>query len=351
MNIGVTAVFKGSAFNGSLPQVAVFMARALQSCGHKVEYLVQNDSDLWFTDCSGVKNMETVKVDDKVEKYDLIIEVCWYLAVDIRKQKSLKTVMFYHDPPVFDDMENSIYNTEAKSRFFTNLDALWTWAHFKPSDVNYLELLSKLPVYTCPYIWEPVFLGDAVTKFDTDSKPGVLICENNRTNSSSCIVPMAILSEIRNKDANINFTITNSAHLLLQPYFYKNIAVNINLGKDFGRNFVERVPIVDEKFLTKKYCVLSHQRWLPLKYVLLDALWLGFPIIHNCKLLSSMKGGENYYEYNAVGQALQKWESVLNMDWSARANDLQEIRDGLMKRWGPDAFKQAVPGLLDALTK
>ena len=64
-----------------------------------------------------------------------------------------------------------------------------------------------------------------------------------------------------------------------------------------------------------------------------------------------MKGGENYYEYNAVGQALQKWDSIVNMDWASRSEHLHGVRDGLLERWGPEVLKQAIPGLLQALNK
>lgn len=61
MRIGVTNPFKGSAFGGALPQVALFMATAFKDAGHDVTFLVPTESDDWFIDCSGCKDIPSVK--------------------------------------------------------------------------------------------------------------------------------------------------------------------------------------------------------------------------------------------------------------------------------------------------
>jgi GR25 family glycosyltransferase involved in LPS biosynthesis len=359
MNIGVTAVFKGSVFNESLPQVSVFIARALQSLGHNVSFLLPVESDVWFDDCAFKSDIPVIKLvaGANVVLYDLIIEICWFLPSEVRKQIGERVVMFYHESPAFNDMEKSVYKKTSLNRNFTGVDAIWTWAHFQHTDFSYLEVLSRLPVFPCPFVWEPIFLDsflksnpDLNSDFKTNVKPHIIICENNRSNTSSCVIPLSVLSEIKKDEPDVSWTVMNSQQLIKGQYFIKNIVENLYLGdmKDISGNFLGRVRIID--FLKEKCCILSHQRWLPIKYVLLDALWLGIPLIHNCPMLKDMDGGEYYYELNRIGQALNKWDKLKQK--CAQKFDkvrLETIRSGILERWGPEKIRNSLPKLLNKL--
>lgn len=350
MNIGITALFKGSAFSASLPQVAVFFGRALVSLGHNVNFLLPSDSDLWFTDCLGTCDIKSIKLEAgaNVVFYDLIIEICWFLPPEVRKQIGNRVVMFYHESPTFHDMEKSVYKSTVLIRNFKGVDAIWTWAHFDEDDINYLQVLSRLQVYKCPYVWEPFF----VEKFtlpkiaDLSGSPHIIICENNRTNSSSCIIPLTILSEIKKDESEISWSVMNALEIVKRPYFIKNIVENLYLGKDVSGNFMGRVRIVD--FAIKKCCILSHQRWLPIKYMLLDALWLGLPLIHNCDMIKTIPGGENYYELNRIDQALTKWNNINKAGHSE--SQLNLTREEINLRWGPNVLKRVLPNLIEKLS-
>jgi len=223
MNIGITALFKGSAFNAALPQVAVFFGRALQSLGHNVHFILPSDSDNWFSDCSGIPEIECVKLNagTNVIFYDLLIEICWFLPTDIRKQLANRVVMFYHESPTFHDMEKSVYKSTVLIRNFKGVDAIWLWEHFHDDDINYLSVLSRLPIYKCPYIWEPFFVGqiNIPDSVDFKDKPHIIICENNRSNTSSCVIPLTILSEIKKDENEISWSVMNAVEISKRQYF------------------------------------------------------------------------------------------------------------------------------------
>ena len=350
MNIGITAVFKGSAFSASLPQVAVFMGRALQSLGHTVNFLLPADSDSWFEDCKEACTIPSVKLvaGANVVLYDLIIEICWFLPSEVRKQIGDRVVMFYHESPAFNDMEKTVYKKTVLNRNFTGVDAIWTWSHFQDTDFAYLQVLSRLPVFACPFVWEPVFLEHLSNpSMKKEGKPHVIICENNHSNTSSAVIPLTILSEIKKNDPQISWTVMNSVQMLKGQYFVKNIVENLYLGdmKDISGNFLGRVRIID--FLKEKCCIISHQRWLPIKYLLLDALWLGIPLIHNCDMIRGMVGGEHYYELNRIGQALNKWDEINKLRYDEAR--LPVVRKGLLERWGPEVIKPTLTKLLNNL--
>jgi GR25 family glycosyltransferase involved in LPS biosynthesis len=334
MRIGITAFFRGSSFSGSLPQVAVYLSRALTAMGHEVEFVIPQDSDDWFIDCAEAAICKRVKVEKGVSlvTYNLLLEVVWHLPPDFRTKIAEKTAMFFHYPPVFYDIESSVYPMASLNRDFTSVNAIWTWSHFKKTDISYLELLSKKPVFTIPFLWDPIF-SDLYLKSSgvdclADGEKEIVICESNESNTSSCTIPMTILSEIY-KRRPVKWTVLNSDKLITRPFFVANIIKNLHVQQtDISGNFCKRVRLPD---LLRKPCVIiSHQRWRPNKYMLLDALYLGIPLIHNCAILKDISGGI-YYELNRIGQAINAWDKITSGEFIS--GDLSSRRKLLLSRF------------------
>ena len=332
MRIGITAFFRGSAFSGSLPQVAVYLSRVLTGLGHEVEFVIPQDSDDWFIDCSGAALCPRVKLESgkNIQMYNLLIEVVWFLPPDIRLNLAQKTAMFYHYPPVFYDIEGSVYPLSALNRDFTGVDVIWSWAHFVKTDLDYLAFLSRKPVFTLPYLWDPVF-SDLYLK-DNPIVVGsgdheVVICESNESNTSNCTLPLTILSEIY-KQKPVKLSVLNSDQLIQRPFFVNNILKNLNVEQtDISGNFRKRIRLPD--LLRSPTVIISHQRWRPIKYMLLDALYLGIPIIHNCEMIKDISGGQ-FYTLNRIGQAIKGWNTITGGQKITGNN-----RSILLSRFGP----------------
>jgi hypothetical protein len=324
----------------------VYLARAIKSLGHNVYYFIEHTCSPWFSDCYGARNIESVEMtDEKIKRpFDLVIEVCWFIKGVLRKQFAKKNIMFVHEPAIFKDMEKTVYGLGGELRDFTNVEAIWSWSHISKNDKYYLELLSRLPVFSCPLVWEPVFLEGFDTFKEVIQPMQILICENNRTNHSSCVIPLTILSQIKKTDPCVKWTVSNGAEIYKKPYFKTNTVNMLNLGTDTSINFQYRVRIID--CVNSNMCIISHQRWLPLKYNLIDAMYLGIPLIHNCDMIKSMRGGKYFYEYNSISQALTCWNTIKN---NKEKTDIVGIRNEIMERWGPNVIKKELPNLLDKI--
>jgi hypothetical protein len=188
MRIAITAFFHGSAFAGATPQIAINLSRVLVGLGHTVEFVLPSDSDDWFIDCKELAACcPKIRLQNgmSLTKYNLLIEVVWFLPPELRSQIADKTVMFYHYPPVFYDIENSVYPVDSPTRNFQSIDALWTWDHHKRTDIEYLELLSRRPVFTIPFLWDPVFcsvyMKEAGITGRAQGDPEIVICESNES--------------------------------------------------------------------------------------------------------------------------------------------------------------------------
>ena len=328
MKIGVTVRFQNSYFSGSLPQVACAIARTLAQAGHDVTLLYPKEESNWFIDIAGHgQNLPPRKPWPIADHYDKIIEVVWQLTPEERKNSADQVIYFVHYPAVFYDMESTVYPWNPLKRSFTNLSAIWTYDHMRPQDIRYLEFLSNTPVLTVPYIWD----ADALDQFVIENNlptwresakriestlasnipPQVSwnarVMESNFSNCSHAILPLAIISQIRAAGDPIRFGVHNGEQLKTNNFFNGNIVRNLLLP-DISGAIVPRVRLPD--LLRDKTVFMSHQRFRPLKSYLLDALYLGIPMIHNCELLKTL--GQYYYSLNEIQAAVTAWNTLKN---------------------------------------
>lgn len=374
MKIGITVRFQNSYFSGGLPQVACALGRALQHAGHSVTLVyptADGDRD-WFVDvrdyaalCPERRPVPTVAA-DAAPPFDVVVEVVWPLSVEERARMARNVVMFVHKPPIFHDMESSAYRWNPAVRTFTGVSAIWTYDLYSKHDIQYLAFLSGVPVYQVPYVWDPDAL-DVYTKEVSlpawaegaraseaafpAGVPAALswsarIVESNFSNTSHCIIPLSIVSELRQRGTPIRWAVHNGEPTAAHPFFQSNVVKNLALP-DWKECMAGRVRLPD--FMREKTCILAHQRWRPLKSFLLDALYLGIPMVHNCTLLKSM-GAPYWYELNQIQQATEAWRTMMS-DYAEKRGFFQPKADEVRKtalraRFAPAAVATAYADVL-----
>jgi GR25 family glycosyltransferase involved in LPS biosynthesis len=328
MRVAITGRFENSYFSGAITQVAISLSRAFVSAGHTVELLAPPGEKLWFIDCkeheANITSRKHYALSDISSPYDLLLEVVWSIPAEDRPKVAAKTIYFAHYPPLFHDMESSVYQCNNTKRDFKNLHGIWTWDHYNKDDTRYLEFLSGLKVFTIPFVWDsdPLDLYVKETnlsewaesakqiesKVPSTAPASMSWClrmvESNMSNSSSSILPLTIVSAIRAKGDEVRWVMHNGEGILQSQFFQSNVVKNCNLGTDISGNFVGRLRLPDMR--RDKTVLICHQRWRPLKATLLDALYLGIPMIHNCTIAKSM-GGSYYYELNQIQDAQEAW--------------------------------------------
>ena len=341
MRIGVTVRFHNSYFSGSVPQVACALAKTLTLGGHDVTLLYPSGEPSWFIDVQSSQQKSAPWSND--QRYDTIVEVVWSLSAEDRTTCAKQVIGFVHHPPVFHDMESSVYSWNPTQRSFKNLSALWTYDFYSKEDVHYLEFLSGVPVQKIPYVWDPDALDSFVTENDIPpwsasaaridasipaGTPATLswcarILESNFSNTSHCIIPLNIVSQIRVQNDPIRFCVHNGEATASNDFFKANIARNLLLP-DISGNMVPRVRLPD--LMREKCFFIAHQRFRPIKSYLLDAMYLGIPMIHNCEILKDM-GAPYYYELNQILQATGAWKAM-NRDYIEKKGFFAEQGQG-----------------------
>lgn len=367
MRVGITIRFQNSYFSGSVPQVACALARALSS-EHTVTLLYPAGEADWFIDLHEYKSaLPPIKVWAADQTYDAVIEVVWALRPSDRVQQP-RVISLNHTPPIFHDMESCVYQWNATQRDFTNLTEIWTYDFYGADDVRYLGFLSGLPVKTIPYVWD----ADALDLFVAAEKiqewsvsalsveralpPGApqslswcgRIVESNFSNTSHCVLPLNIVSEIRKRAGPIRFAVHNGEAVGKHPFFLTNISKNLLLP-DLSGNMLPRVRLPDLR--KEKTFFIAHQRFRPFKSYMLDATYLGFPMIHNSAILKTC-GAPYYYELNQILRGVDAFRAM-EADYAARrgffAPAAAEARQKVLRaKFGPAAHAPAINSVLGA---
>jgi hypothetical protein len=201
---------------------------------------------------------------------------------------------------------------------------VWTYDLYSKEDVQYLSFLSGLQVTQVPYAWNPDALErflqqNAIPEWAESAKrvetiipagsPSTLswcarVVESNFSNTSHCVIPLNIVSNIRVNGDAIRCTVHNGENTYKSEFFKSNVVKNLVLP-DISGNMVPRVRLPDLR--REKTVFIAHQRFRPIKSFLLDALYMGIPAIHNCAILQSC-GSPYYYELNQIQQATTAWK-------------------------------------------
>jgi GR25 family glycosyltransferase involved in LPS biosynthesis len=370
--IAITGRFQNSFFSGSIPQVAVSLARAFQHAGHVVTLLRPDGDPDWFIDArahaTAVPPRTTLASHNAATApvFDVLIEVGWSLTPDDRRKYAKHVFYFMHYPPVFYDIESSVYAWNTNARNLTNVGAVMTYDMYSKQDVQYIELLAGKPVVQIPYVWDgaplDVYCQESAVPAWADSArqaesavpanvPKTMawcarIIESNFSNSSSCVVPLNIVSVLRTKGCAIRFGVHNAAQTAQSPFFQTNVAKNLLLP-DISGAMIPRVRLPDLR--REKTALIAHQRFRPMKAFLLDALYLGIPMVHNCAGLRQY-GAPYFYELNQIQGAAEQWLQMMS-DADAQtgffAPRAAEVRKAALNaRFSPSAVAPALQALI-----
>jgi hypothetical protein len=366
MRIGITCRFQNSYFSGALPQIALTLGTVLKELGHDVTLLYPKGDLSWFIDVKSAEAAAPPREEWANQSgYDLFVETTWFLPAEERPKVAKRSVLFAHYPPLFHDMESSVYPFNPITRDFKNLTEIWTWNLYSQQDIRYLEFLSNRPVKVLPFVWNfaatEAYLAEggvpawsttaaAVEARITGETPKSMswcarIVESNISNTSHCLVPLNIVSEIRKSAAPIRFSVHNGEYVEKNAFFQSNIAKNLVLP-DLSGNFVPRIRLPD--LCRDKSFVLSHQRFRPIKGFLLDALYCGIPVLHNCELLNRWG---YFYELNQIRQAVAAWQRM-DAECTAKtgffaAEALETLRKELKAEFHPSKLKEVMGQVLE----
>ena len=322
MLIGLTVLGTDSIFAKGCNRTAVAFAMWCSKYGHTATLISPSDCKKPFTEIESTfkeKNIQCSFLEDVISSkqvFDIIFEISWFIPEALRLKISKKHIIWCHQPPLFNDMESSVYFFNNFIRSVKHVSEVWIPECYSADDRMYIERIYLIPVRVVPWIWEHVSLDNycsksSLSKWNQYENPEsqLVVLESNTTNTSNCILPLCIVAEIIEKNP-ITWIVGNGDILKKNKYFNGNVITNLFAGKDVSGNFIGRIPVPElRKF---KSILVAHQRWRAMKHLLLDALWLDIPMIHNCEIIQKgiQKAGGYYYPFNEISSAVDQYTEL-----------------------------------------
>ena len=336
MKVGIFTPVRFSVFSSGASSVAINMYDYLRELGAETELINILPSDKnWYDDCSSLANSYVVRSINELKNksstsepiYDIVIDIDGIVSGEVRKGLGKKSGVFIRKPVILTDIESIVYPVSKPPRHIDGVDFCLVYDYVAESDVDYLKLLTDdKPVYRVPLLWRPKVIEAhyAETGFKPWTKPndGGLqwhphVMETNMTNTSSCTLPAMILRQVaeKSKFPYREYTIHNMDQLNNSDYFRDNIKKNSEINQTKG-NYIGRQRVIDLVAMPKTM-LLSHVRFIPVRPIHLDAMWVGLPIVHNSVLVKKFGSGYErlYYRDNDILGAVRAFE-VLEKDFA-----------------------------------
>ncbi|QPB42131.1 DUF2827 family protein [Rodentibacter haemolyticus] len=250
-------------------------------------------------------------IDDVVDELDLLIEGTLVIEPSHRKRMHAhngKIVNYKIGNDFVMDMEYFLFDKPSGRTFNgTTFDAVWMIPQHENTCRSYFSIMYRCESYVVPAIWSPIFCDKVIKR----------IKEQHNLTFGYQPTPEEKGKRVACFEANINVVKTSFIPILICEQAYRLAperlkhfyACNTYDKKDNPTffNFIGRTDIVRNNVMTvearyqmpdflSRYVdiVLSHQWENGLNYAYNDALYGGYPFIHNSKLLP--KGVGYYYD-------------------------------------------------------
>jgi GR25 family glycosyltransferase involved in LPS biosynthesis len=356
MRIGITVNFQHSFFSAGSPQTCASIAEVYRIKGHEVVFIQVGEKEkVWWDDIKEMAKEWPVihRSDLSIKKFDLIIEVGNHLLNQEERKAGRVVVWFCRKPLLYHDIEASLFPFEKPDRSLDGVSEVWmVRENTTRDDIQYAETLFRLPVKVVPFLWTPSAAEfhrqelkapvwpQIYAMGDVAQKPwSIHISETNNSSASSCTIPLLIMREVRKKtDISLNkeVKIHNADNVKQSEFFRGNVlAHTFSDITDMSGAFIGRQRIVDLTFDPK--CILiSHSRFSNIRPYVLDAMWVGIPLVHNLKLLADRVKGVaelGYYPGNELIAGREAFARVVSAPPTIET--LIETRKKLIEAFSP----------------
>jgi hypothetical protein len=341
--------------NGAL-QNTLFLYLLLRQSTRLREVILLNTADArtedipeGLTQATGPLNV--VPLREGLGRIDVLIEAGTKLGFEVVhsvRARGGKAIAYKVGNDYVIDVESAVFNTRPGASLFNGaqFDQVWSIPQHMRTCASYWEVAHRCPVIEVPHLWSPVFFrqGAAGLAAQPAYRPGrarkrIAIFEPNLDVVKSSHYPLLVCEAAfrRDPEALEHVYVLNTAHLKEHAGF-KQFALNLDIVKAGKASFEPRHPT--PRFLAQYTdVVVTHQWENELNYLYYEALYGGYPLVHN----SAMLGGCGYYykpfdagdgastllatirdhdrrleDYNAKSQELLRQVDIANPDTLAR---------------------------------
>lgn len=200
----------------------------------------------------------------------------------------------------------------------TDYDAIWTLPAFRDSCADYYRVGWNAPVRLMQHLWSPILIERSLREKGREFAyvPGrrrwrVAIVEPNICSVKSCHLPMLVADAAhRLAPRAIEHLRVYGTQTLRNQANFVDFARSLDLTRQGLASFENRFAIYD--IMQNADAIVSHHWHNAQNYVYYEALWGGFPLIHNSHLLGGC--GYRYRDFDSEDGALALLEALRSHD-------------------------------------
>jgi len=351
LKIGITLGLKDnkeSIWTNGIKQNVLMLVHLLKNSKKKYEVCILNIFDVDFSEKpSYLNDVDIFYFNNKFMEMDLIISMGGQvLNSDIEKFKSNKNKRFVSykcgNNYVIVLEEILFKETKSQTEIETGVDEVWYVPQQDEVNGSYYSTLHRSNSLIVPFIWHQKFLYEKVIEIEKGFKLGLYkknwsydstkerkligIMEPNINIVKFSLLPTMLVEECYRGDIGKNhiesLRVTNAEKLKTNKLFMSHIKT-FDLYRDKKISAESRYQTA--YLLTQHIDVLvCHQILNPLNYLYLDAVFLGYPILHNAHMCKDLG---YYYEGSNIVEGSKMLDYILtehdkNIDEYNQKNDL-----------------------------
>ena len=340
VSIGITYRPTASLFYSGLNQTAITLFEVFTALGWTVSLInTTSGEETWFPDYPIVGPTKKLH---ETTNLDILVDIDGLVSAYQRKKAAKKTIVFLRTFLQFAEMDATVYiETPMVLRTMEEVEEVWCWDILNPVEsLPSIQTMFPCPIRRVPFVWSSS-VAEHFSKGKTVQQPSfehapwhIRVAEKNTNNTSSCVLPLVAIKELvqNNHFPNAIYHVHNVDTVKENRFFKENIMQNIE---------PHLLPLVLEekqpfwKWIQDNPILFSHTRFIHLRTGLLNALWMGIPLVHNSNILRDLHPvlKDMFYTGNDIKEIASVFSSFHKHSpkWF---QSIQELRDMLMSTFG-----------------
>lgn len=265
--------------------------------------------------------IDLVRPQDVTHEIDVMIEMGAILPEEWMRRihaRGAKIVCFgvghnfnaVAETAVFESKQGGIHLSPPELRSET-----WGLPQHAKSCTPMMQTLTRKPVVDMPHLWSPFFLDQTIRAKEAEGKSfgfkssdrarqrnpwKAAIFEPNIAVGKNCFIPMMVCDHAYRLDSTCidHMMVMSSVQMKEHPTFFR-FASNLDLTKHHKATYEPRVQFAAAMVDFHRDAVVTHHWEWGQNYLYYDALYGGYPLIHNSEFLQEAGVGIYYDGFSA----------------------------------------------------
>ena len=341
MKVGVTFSSSADLRLSGANQTALLLGEVMLEMGHAVTFIDMGTGS-WWSDVPRIEGTSVASLYD-AEGLDVLIDVDGKVAMEQRTM-ARQTIVFLRSFVQFMEMDATVYpEVPYVPRSMKGVSEIWCWDLLNPVEtLPSIQTLFPCPIRRVPFVWSSSITdwmsGRATAVAPTTSNTSndwiIHVAEKNNHNTSSMVLPLVAIRELVLKNVLPAKYLCHHVDAILQNRFLKENVLDNLQAHSLPIVFAPTEPFANW-IQEPNHALFSHTRFLPLRTSLIQAVWMGLPLIHNSPVLRDLHPvlAKTYYKGNHIQGIMDafQWLHAHAKDWYDAQEDL---RRAIGKTWG-----------------